>query len=482
MLKLAKPADEAQRFLAAVAASPYLWHSIDIRVMAVYIDGAWQNIATRCYLDPRSMGQVERFSHLPATEYLSCWQSILSVRSLPAVLNSVAEGMLQIKNVDVHYLSEVDSPTRERASYSNASYYFSLLSSQSRKVYPPWSAHGLIMSGPQIDDLLRRVPLSRSELDNSIRALKHPYDGLDGLAKDVLGFIEPLQSGRSATFEIFAPLQGRFKPEECRLDQGVLSLSILTDSITFSKHCNVGFVATEAGAAPVSDTVELHSEKWISSGSQYLFKGERPMAASRVTLFLRTASAIADTLTLVDISAEEQNARITAYQVFDPDLDLFRSSLKPARSGAGDFERAVGRLLHFWGFNVDVLAGSSRLGDAVDVIGYAYPLPAVLAVECTLGSIGAGGKLGKLVARTTQIRQALPGYEVIGVIVTALRRSDVSKGELSAASADGLAVLTQEDLEQLLEFLSTGKSLSHLLELIRSKVPSMGALDRWIGQ
>jgi hypothetical protein len=157
-------------------------------------------------------------------------------------------------------------------------------------------------------------------------------------------------------------------------------------------------------------------------------------------LFLRAGGHVADTITLLDISTSRENPRITAYRVFDSELDFLKTSLKTSRF-AEDFERAIARLFLFMGFQVDVLAGNKCLDDAVDAIAYGGTTLIVLAIECTTGSIDASGKLRRLTSRVGRIREVLPDSQVIGVDVTLLKKSDLSQGEINDAAQDRIARL-----------------------------------------
>ena len=73
----------------------------------------------------------------------------------------------------------------------------------------------------------------------------------------------------------------------------------------------------------------------------------------------------------------------------------------------------------------------------------------MLVIECTLGSLDTRGKVGKLIARSEQMRSQLPGSEVITVLATASTRAALSKAEVEKAERDDVVVLAQEDLQDL---------------------------------
>lgn len=120
------------------------------------------------------------------------------------------------------------------------------------------------------------------------------------------------------------------------------------------------------------------------------------------------------------------------------------------------------------------MAGDRQLGDAVDLVAHMHDTALILAIECTTGSIDLGGKLGKLVARARRIEAALSDHEVIPVLITALNRQAISESELQGAGADRIAVLAQEDINELQVMLAKGNPILHTVQLVRSRIGSGG--------
>lgn len=149
-----------------------------------------------------------------------------------------------------------------------------------------------------------------------------------------------------------------------------------------------------------------------------------------------------------------QNARRSAYELFDENLDnlkkiLSRTGGKGARSD--DFEAAISWLLWIQGFSGATLGLTPLLKEAPDVI-VTTPNGRFAVVECTMGLLKADNKLPKVVARANQVREKLEksgnGHlPVLPVMVTSLSRSDV-EAELPQAAAHGVHVLTREDIER----------------------------------
>ena len=71
----------------------------------------------------------------------------------------------------------------------------------------------------------------------------------------------------------------------------------------------------------------------------------------------------------------------------------------------------------------------------VDHLAHAPGSSVMLVIECTVGSLDAGGKVGKLIARSEQMRSRLPSVDVITVLATASERATLSHIEVEKGRA-----------------------------------------------
>src|SRR5205823_918095 len=134
-------------------------------------------------------------------EFVACWQHALPVSELGNVLTGVEGGELQLGNVRVLYRAIRASVGHEQYNFSG--YTFSDLSERFRASYRPWSCHQLTAMGNSVHDVLVEVPGRRFKLDNAVRSLGEPFDGLDGLARYAVGSPDPLEPNRVCLFEVF---------------------------------------------------------------------------------------------------------------------------------------------------------------------------------------------------------------------------------------------------------------------------------------
>jgi len=175
----------------------------------------------------------------------------------------------------------------------------------------------------------------------------------------------------------------------------------------------------------------------------------------------------------VPLAEAGSNVRIRAHSTVDPGLQRFREHLLPERpEKAREFETAVGLLFFFLGFQVDPLSGQKGLGDAVDHLAHAPGSSVILVIECTVGSIDTGGKVGKLINRSQRTRRELADSEVITVLTTAARRSEVSDAEAEKAERGDVVVLCHEDLHELWTAAQAGEGSTEVVRRLRQDLAS----------
>lgn len=464
-------------FLETIDRASALWQSIDIRVLALNINGLWHNLLTTCYLDARPPDEIPQHIHLPITKQLAAWQLALPANELCQLVKSVDRGKVDLVNVTVHFTKK---HAEDSSPYGSWNYYFENISGKQRGQSLPWSTHTLVASGDSTDTLIRSATMSKPELDNLLRTLDHPVDGIGEIADFILREREALRSGHNSLFKAFAPLEARLRSDKCHFNKGHLSFLVEASSKAVIERSSLGFVSKAGGIDFVSSTISLKDCKWELHNQTYRYSGQYGIETGHeLTLLLRVSGWSVQQLKLIDYAAIQEAPKVLGYRVFDPGFKVLEDCLiQEETADSAAFERGAGWLLSLLGYQVDVLSGDRRLGEAVDILAYALPNPIVLATECTVSSIGSGGKLGKLVARARHLESSLESYEVIPVIITALSRHRLSEAELKEAAEDGIAVLAQEDLLSLFESLFESPSLSRATSFIRSKVPK----DNWLGR
>jgi hypothetical protein len=341
--------------------------------------------------------------------------------------------------------------------------------------YPFWSAEIFQASGANTGSIIGMAEPIIGRIDNELRTLKHPMDGIEGAAQFFLGLPNGLARERSATFEVIAPYEAALDPEGTHLVDGVLDVGIRAGSRVITSNLRLGMFSWSRDGLPTSSSVDIPTKGWHRRDSGQFHNRITMRLQNRdvCTLFLVTGQRCLHTVTIGGLRATHpNNARQRAYATVDPDLSRFRAALTPFGSvGAAEFERNLPRLFHFLGFTLDVFAGNARIGEGVDALAFHPRDPICLAIECTTGAIASKGKLSKLVARTRELASSLPEFTVHPVVVTSLNRSAVAVADSRAAAADRVIVLSVEDVVHLLAMAARMEPLDQVMAYLYSAIP-----------
>jgi hypothetical protein len=463
---------ETREFLRVSGLAP-LWQSVDVRVLAVRNGGKWFNLMTRCYLDSRKTSDVTRLPDLPVEEDIGCWQVVKPANALEGILEEVEKGEFTLADRTVGYLRLPQPGAGTPSPYLfNRGLFSDLTSPQHYRIYPHWSCLWLSAYGYSIYEPINAIAGGQTAIDNILRTLPRPFDGLDGIASFVIGLPEPLRSDRSASFEGVAPFEGRMVNGRCQFEQGTVSVEIEAGSQIAAQRCTLGAFGVGKSPLPFRGSFALPEPRWDATAQRWLINHEFEVPSTQVlTLFLGLSGYNVDRATFVDAGRPVSNVRINTYALVDHDLAVFwRWLAGEGTDRAHDFERAVARLLTFIGFQVDLLADVPQLSEGIDLIAHSSPSRICLLVECTTGSLGTQGKPGKLILRLGAAKEAVRETEFLAVLVTSSKRSHLSQGELGAVSQDEIAVLCQEDLLELWKLAATGAQVAQALDYIKGRI------------
>lgn len=452
----------ADRFAELVDGSSF-WQSVDLRFCAIRSGRYWVNLVTRGFLDHRVPRSVPRFSPVERQDFRA-WQVVRPVAELPAVVRGIANGMVKLRPRSVRYFSRSDEPgTEMRCTFSEwtASY---------AAEYDLWSCHSLVGYGSSLWDLVRQGGHDPLELDGMVRGGPNPYDGLPDLVRRFSARLQGLEvRGTSSVVELIAPIAVRFEPEAATASSEAIKVGLKAANQIYVEKATITWTAGAAGQPPRHGSRALSECKWTRERSALHAELDVPVQKgdSIATLFILIGDRCVDRVS-VPLAEAGSNIRIKAHNTADLGLQRFRQHLYPARpEKAKEFEVTVGLLFFFLGFHVDPLAAQKGLGDAADHLAHAPGSSVILVIECTVGSIDAGGKVGKLIARSQRMRRELSDSEVIPVLTTAARRGDLSDVEVEKAERSDVALLCREDLHELWAAAQAGERSTEVIHRLR---------------
>jgi hypothetical protein len=408
------------------------------------------------------------------TQHVLALQHVIPFQALAEFIREVLEGQIEVRGHVVSFrtgeaLHERQSAAAEGRPYEWGSIAFLDISSPWAQAEHPWSALTFSIQSDSVGIYLRHLAREDRGIDQELRTHLNPYDGLSGLVKFFARGPDKFGNSHSRRFEVLAPLHARFSHDSSRFDEE-LQIGIHVGARGRSVISQIGYFAADADGQVRSGTLSLADARFIEDATAGKVIMVHPFpAVGSVTLFLCVGSHCVDKMTLIRLPAHAPNPRVEAFRTIDPDLAYFQAGLRPSiRSSTDAFEQSVARLFTFLGFTVDVLGPDKKLSDGVDCLAYTGTM--TLAVECTTGSIDAGGKLGKLVSRARAIAAAAGGT-VLAVLATSLHRERIAMQEMSRASEDGIAVLAREELDHLFGMCLENAPLASAAEYVASQIP-----------
>ena len=327
--------------------------------------------------------------------------------------------------------------------------------------------------GPTVWDVVTQAGRDPLELDSVIRGGPNAYDGLSNLVRR---FCERPQGlgvqGKATLIELIAPLAVRFDRERATASPEHVTVALRAAADVFVAKADLAWTVGKTGDPFRHGSVELREREWVREGRTLQTQFDVPIRDrdALATFFILIGDRCVDCVS-VPLAEAGTNIRIKAHSTTDPGLQRFRENLKPARlEKAQEFEAAVGLLFFFLGFHVDPLSAQRGLGDAADHLAHVPGSSVILVIECTVGPPDAGGKLGKLIARSEHVRNQLPDSEVIAVLATARRRAELSTTEVEKADVDDVALLAREDLHDLWIAAQAGETSDHVARRLRHQL------------
>ena len=461
------PEEDANRFIELVNGGGF-WRSVDLRVCAIRNGRRWMNLITRGFLDHRPPRSVPRRSPVERRQFRA-WQVVRPVADVPAVVRGIANGTMRLRPRYVRYVGQSGQPAID------LSYSFNELAGSYRSAaYGLWSRHSLVGYGATVFELVKQAGHDPFELDGMIRGGPNAYDGLPDLVRRFCTRSEGLKiHSTMSVVELIAPLAVRFDPERVSSSADRVTVAVRAAADVFVANADLNWTVGGTTGEPVRHgSAKLAEREWAHAGGARRSEVDIPVqnGDSTVTAFIVVGDRCADRTT-VPMASTASSIRIKAQDALDPGLERFLKWLRPSgEDKSQQFEAAVGLLFFFLGFHVHPLSGHTRRGETVDHLAHAPGSSVLLVIECTVGSLDAGGKVGKLIARSEDLRSRLPDTEVMAVLSTARPREALSKAEVEKAERDDVVLLAQEDLQDLWSAAQTGETSVQVLHRLRQQL------------
>lgn len=149
-----------------------------------------------------------------------------------------------------------------------------------------------------------------------------------------------------------------------------------------------------------------------------------------------------------------------------------------------DFEIGVGLLFHFCGFNVGPYGRvkalqAKSIQEEIDHLVFAPPGNRIVAIECTKKDLDIDGKLSKFSRRVKELRDLLPGFDIIPLVCTPLSKTRIATSDIQKAGKEHMGVIAAEEIQAILEMAGQNKKPEDILEFLNGLVIKPDDMPFW---
>jgi hypothetical protein len=469
---------EVDAFLSALADTPELWRSVHLRVVAIWADNAWQNLATSVFLDARSPRRVPLVKDLPKLERIIAIQEVLPIQVLPSLIQRLrVRGSLNVSGTTVGFLTDGDGGPFSKP-YGHAYHSRGLsLDDYIRGPFERGHVLGLYASGGAYQ-LFREFPGGQNAVDVALRLAG--WQGLDELVLRGLGEVAapPYNTGRRISF--IAPIEAVLLESGCSLRDGELEYEVFAGSRAAGGSATLTVTGEDASGKRVGLHIPLKKKPWTSHDGGWKQSARiRVPKSGKLYLTLHTSGYELGRLVLLDQgkTVARPPLLMLAHDALFKTARPFPEVLLAPRSSEGrEFERAVSKLFTYCGFPTDQPGKVPQEQNGPDVLVEVPGRNLLLVIETTVKHLmnDEDGKLNRLTKRSSDVRYAVKNLdvEVVPLMVVPWPRETLVPVELEEAEKNGVRVLSNEDLSELLSMALAHRSLREVAHYLVPEPPT----------
>lgn len=257
---------DIERFVGLVNETPGIWQSVDVRALAAEVGGQRTNLLCTATLDARATTDIPQEDVDAISAPISCHRKLLPLEELSALLTDLREGAIRLGDTSVVFHTRPQSHGASSAPYgwTFARRAMSLPRPVEAGGYP--IGHYLIARGDQSQEVFSHVEDGLDGLNNALRRLARPWDGVDSIARFFLKTNSRVTASQgNVAFEAFAPIRARLDATKCQLVERALTVSVVADARAVP-HLRVGFFGVSPDERVSRGTITLPKRGWKSSG------------------------------------------------------------------------------------------------------------------------------------------------------------------------------------------------------------------------
>jgi hypothetical protein len=469
---------ELQQFLDAVARDRDLWEVADVRVIAAGDGAMWYNGRTRIALrtttpTPRAL---VRYQHRQAP--LLGVQYLYPVAELPRVLKAIESGVLETADGVIRYNEGVGreaSASRLHLSTGRRSPDRTVVGGQL------WSGQAVSGSSATTFSPTGRVEGGSTALDRAALSMKRPFQGVREFARHITG--EGWDTGNSSV-EVVAWYEAAFEDIVVPIEEDTVAFTVVVGSARAAAAVKVIVDLTGGTGGALRRVPPPPPRSWKRGrDGRWRFTFRVPVGrAQSAKMILSCGEDAIDWAEAHRYEPTSPDPILRAYLEVDPTLEKLRGCLlgKPPSGNTRQrsFEEGVQRLLSLVGWCTDWRVDDS-LTEGPDIVAYSPVAGALLVVECSLGPPDRPGKTAKLLERAHAIQRQIPvSTEVLPIFATAMLRDDVLSTVREGLTHDGIHLMAQKELQQLLQWVEVGISPTFHLRYLQTPTHQPARIPR----
>lgn len=473
------PKQDADGFLSAVADTPELWRSVNVRVVAIWARDAWQNVVASAHLDHREPEKIPLVPDLPRLDRLVALQEVFPVERLPTLIQRLrVRGTMNVSGTEVRFRSGgYENPF----SRPYSSYYLRRglsLSGYTRQRFD--HGHTLIAYGESGSAIFREFPGGKDGIDVTLR--RAGWQSLNELVLRGMGEVTAAPSETSSLLiSFYAPIEVSLLSDQCCFRNGELTYVVSAGSKEAAGRAMITVTGENSAGKRIVRNIELATKRWTKRSGILRHSGRLRVAKTEtVHLTLHAVGYELGRLTLVDEGTQYVSPPLLMLAhdaLFAGERDFREVLLAPKSSEGRPFERAVAKLFAYCGFPTDQPGKVPQEQNGPDVLVAVPSRNLLLVMETTVKHLmNDDGKMNRLTKRTADVRFAVKhlNVDVTPIMVVPWPRETLVPVELHEAGQNGVRVLCNEDLAELLSMALARKPLSAIANYIVPEPPRPG--------
>ncbi len=441
------------------------WQSLDLRAGMVPHEGQDYIFALSATLDPRSVDRLPASPGDASAGLLKTRRLTYSSEQLAELFSQLRMGFLNIEGKQCILGKPLNKGEAQSIGIHTS------LKEGGLARFRPEKGHASIVCERYetvLGNATGNILHNESMLDRALRALPTPYESYAAVVREYFGRNESHMTGDTKGFFVLRGDIPLHFGQDLRWEKNsrVLGSVQLREQLDPGK-VSVGYTLKKRDSDPVRQKITWTEEKWIAKDNGHVATFEvecGPYEECELYLRYGVESLVVKRVRNADYLPE--NPALLSHRHFDQDFELFNKWIAGGIKNAKNFEMAIGWLFHFAGFQTAPYGGGNSIKNEVDQLCIWSLGKVALAVECTTDSTELSKKMKKLLHRTDDLINALPGWDVFPVLATSLPHEKIADSERRDAGTDFVVLLAAPELSAIMGATRSGAGPGEIVELL----------------